>query len=92
MNVPYGNAGMIDAADQVRLAEEEKFDRERRRPTVALPPPDPKMLARLYLKNAHYQEGDLDTVDPLLQAAHNNCGLEQQLKASPPATAWVPKK
>jgi len=92
INVPYGNAGQIDAADQVRLAEEEKFDRERRRPTESLPPPDPVLLARLFLKNAHFQETDLDAVAPLLQAAQKNCTLEQQLKAGPPMTAWVPKQ
>jgi hypothetical protein len=92
INVPYGNAGQIDAADQVRLAEEAKFDRERHQPTVTLPPPDPKMLARLYLKNANYQESDLDAVAPLLQAANNNCSFEQQIKSGPDVAAWVPKK
>jgi hypothetical protein len=83
INVPWGNSGQIDAADQVRLAEEEKFDRERRRPTLPLPPPDPSMLARLYLKNANYPETDLETVAPLLQAAQKNCDLEQQIKRAP---------
>ncbi len=92
INVPYGNSGQIDAADQVRVAEEAKFDRDNPRSAGPLPPPDPVLLARLFLKNAHYQEADLDAVAPLLQGAQKNCALEQQLKAAPVATAWVPKQ
>jgi hypothetical protein len=91
ISVPYGNSGQIDAADQVRLAEEEKFDRERPRPTVYLPPPDPKVLARLYLKNAHYQEADFDAAAPLLQAAQENFDFERQIKGGSGASPWVPR-
>jgi hypothetical protein len=94
MEVPFGNAGHIEAADQVRLAELDKFDKERRRSRAPAVAPDPKVLARLYLKNAGYPEAALEGVLPLLQEAQKNCAFETQLKSGPalPLPAWGPQK
>jgi hypothetical protein len=88
--VPIGNAGQFGGIDQVRLAEVDKYNRDRHHSAQPLPPPDPGKLARLYLKSAGYPESDLDAVAPLLKTAQGNFVLEKQIKASGPAPAWVP--
>jgi hypothetical protein len=91
--VPVGNAGQPGPADLVHEAELAKFDQENPRPTRPMPPPDPKVLARSYLKKANYAEADFEAVAPLLRAADANCSLEKQIKAAPPAVpAWNPAK
>jgi hypothetical protein len=92
IEVPMGNAGQFSGADEVRLAELAKFERERAAPTVAVPLPDPTVLARLYLKNAKYPEAELDAVAPLLKEARKNYGLEKQMKSGPAAPSWGPKQ
>jgi hypothetical protein len=89
--VPFGNAGQgAGAFDQVREAELARFGPVRRRPAEVLPPPDPKLLAREYLKKTGYLEAELDGVTPLLDAARGNYNLEKQLKATTPA--WSPTR
>jgi hypothetical protein len=83
-----GNAGQFDGADQVRAAELAKFGPSRPRAARPLPLPDPKALARLYLKNAGFAERDLDAVAPQLQAADGNFALEKQLKAKTAVASW----
>jgi hypothetical protein len=90
-DVPYGNAGQgAGAFDQVREAELAKFGADRRPPVEVLPPPDPKVLARLNLQKAGYQETELDAIGSLLHAAGANCTLENQIKAAPPASSSAP--
>lgn len=73
--------GGMGPPDQTRLAELARFDKERPRPAVPLPPPDPRALAHAYLKRAGYAEANLETVTPLLQAAALNSSFEKQLTA-----------
>jgi hypothetical protein len=87
--VRIGNdfAGALGSADQTRLAELGKFEKERRRPEAASPPPppDPQALARGYLVKAGYAEKDLEAVKPLLQAAAANSTFEKQMVSGSPA-------
>jgi hypothetical protein len=97
-DVPFGNAGQVGAFDQVREAEIAKLGPVRRRVSRPLPPPDPRVLSRQYMKNANYPEADLEAVAPFLDAARNNYSLEKQMKSGPPPTpvspppAWSPAK
>jgi hypothetical protein len=57
-------------SDMVRAAELARSDPDRRRAMAPPPlPPDPHVLAALYLKKAGYPAADLDAVAPLLSAA-----------------------
>jgi hypothetical protein len=92
-DVPFGNSGQGSGAfDQVREAELVKTGAERRRAVEMLPPPDAKVLARMYLKKAGYPEAELDAVEPLLAGARANCTLENQVKAAPAASPWTPSR
>jgi hypothetical protein len=73
-------AGTAGAPDQTRLAELGKFEKERRRlREPSLPPPDPQVLARLYLKNAGFPEKELESAAQLLQTAAQNNAFEKQM-------------
>jgi hypothetical protein len=90
VEVPIGNAGQGTAPDQTHLAEVARFERERPRPARRLPAPDPKVLARIYLKNARYAESELDAAAPLLRAADAQCTLEKQFTHPAPAPTPAP--
>ncbi len=90
-SVPFGNDGQFDGVSQVRLAEEAKFERQRPPTGQPLPPPNPKVLARDYLKQAGYPAADLDKVEPLLQAARGNFSLEKQIR-QPNSGDWTAGK
>jgi hypothetical protein len=89
-DVPIGNDGQFNNADLVHLAEQAKFDKQNPRYSQPVPPPDPQMLARLYLKKAGYGEDDLTAVAPLLEAARKNFALEKQIKTAGPVPTWGP--
>lgn len=84
--VRVGNdyVGGMGSADQTRLAELSRYEKERRRSGTSLPPPDPRALARNYLVKAGYPEAGLDAVAPLLQAAAANTTFEKQLTPAGP--------
>jgi hypothetical protein len=67
------------APDQTRLRELADFDRDRRQRQQPIAPPDPAVLARLYLVRAGYHDADLQAAGPLLQQAQGNAGLEKQM-------------
>jgi hypothetical protein len=67
------------APDQTRLRELAVFDRDRRQRQQPVAPPDPTVLARLYLVRAGYHDADLQAAGPLLQQAQGNAGLEKQM-------------
>jgi hypothetical protein len=90
--VPIGNSGQFNAADQVHLAEEARFDKENPRFNRPVAPPDPQVLARLYLKKAGYAETELETAAPLLDAARANFVVEKQMKAAGQVPQWTPAK
>jgi hypothetical protein len=92
--VPFGNAGQFEGADRVRAAELAKFDKENPRFSRPVPPPDPGVLARLYLKKAGYAEAELDGVASLLDTARGNFAVEKQMKAAGPLQVpqWSPAK
>jgi hypothetical protein len=90
--VSFGNAGQIDAADQVRYAELAKLSPRRRRTDRPLPPPDPTVLAHLYLKNAGYREADLEEAAPLLAQANSTYQAEQFIKPASGAAQWSPSR
>jgi hypothetical protein len=76
----------MGSADMTHLAELAKFQREVPRPRDPLPlPPDPQILANLYLTKAGYAATELDAVAPLLREASRNNTYEKQFTAPPPA-------
>jgi hypothetical protein len=89
-DVPIGNAGQFTAPDQVHLAELARSDRDRRPARRSLPP-DPKALAKIYLKNAKYPESELEAAAGALRAAGANFALEKQLTQAAAAPGAAPK-
>ena len=90
VQLPIGTNGFgNDAADPTNFIEaarfEKKYPRNRR-----LARPDPQAVARSLLEQGGYKATDLDTVEPILQAAHRNCTLEQQFKGVPKQADWKP--
>jgi hypothetical protein len=90
--VPWGNAGQIGAADQVRYAEVARLAPQKRRFDKPLPPPDPTRLAHLYLRNAGYREDDLEDAAPLLQEANHTYQAEKLIKTAPASAPWTPAR
>jgi hypothetical protein len=87
VRVGNDNAGTIGAADMTRQAELAKFaPPPRGDPSKPLPPPDPRALATVYLRNAGVPPGTLDAVAALLQPDVAAPGLQKQLLATLPAT------
>jgi predicted Zn-dependent protease len=82
ITVPVGNAGQFNAPDLTNLAELSKADKARTRAAQRPTPIDPQALARKFLKNAHYADGDYDAARPLLKEAEANCALEKQINGS----------
>jgi hypothetical protein len=93
MDVRVGHDGdsAYGAADQTRLAELAKFEQSRRRQAaLAVSPPDPVYLGRLYLARAGFNDADYTAVVPLLQTVSTGGKLEQQLTGpAPPLQSWV---
>lgn len=87
-DVPVGQAGNMSGQDMTHLAELGKYERAHPRQRRRLPPPDPQVLARMYLEKAGYQPTDLDAVQPILQAAERNFVLEKQMKGAPAQPSW----
>jgi hypothetical protein len=82
IDVPIGNAAQADAFEQARMAELARYDRQRQLASQPLPPPDPQVLARVYLEKAGYSRADLESVRPLLKQAEGNYILEKGYRAS----------
>jgi hypothetical protein len=87
-DVPVGQAASMSGQDMTHLAELGKYERAHPRLRRRLPPPDPQFLARMYLEKAGYQPTDLETVQPILQAAERNFVLEKQMKGGPTQPSW----
>jgi hypothetical protein len=81
--------GVFGPPDGTRLAELAKFEKERPKPGAAPPPPDPMVLARIYLKKAGFDPRELDVVAPLLQEARASCAIERQLISGQTARPWT---
>jgi hypothetical protein len=80
--VPIGNdpGDFRGQPDLTHVAELAKMDEARHRREQLLPlPPDPQLLARVYLQRAGYGVADLQTVAPLLRAAEKNTDVEKQM-------------
>ena len=93
VDVPIGQAGMssfTSGADLTHMAEVGRFENSHPRRRGPLPPPDPMVLARIYLVKAGYPEADLDAARPLFDAAEKNVGLEKQLGGRPRQNDWLP--
>ncbi len=90
IQLPTGNASQGLPTDQIALAELGKFEKANPRRPSALPRPDPYKLAGGYLEKTGYQRTDLDTVNPLLQAAEQNVAFERLLKGALPQAKWQP--
>lgn len=90
IQVPIGNSGQNASTDLAHQFEMAKYEKERPRARRALARPDPNQLARGYLEKAGFQPSDLDTVQPLLQAAQNNITLERQFTGKITPSSWTP--
>ncbi|MCI0681817.1 MAG: hypothetical protein L0Y71_06910 [Gemmataceae bacterium] len=89
IQVPIGNAGHVTNPDLVHQVELANFEKERPKKRRPLPRPDPQHLARGYLEKAGYRAADLDTVQPLLQAAEQNLTLERQFNGMVMPDPWT---
>ncbi len=95
IGLPVGGQGNPLAADPTYFVEIAKYDREHPKAAraKALPPPDPRRVARTLLEKAGYAPADLDTVAPVLAAAERHCTLERQFKgvvAPDAGISWRP--
>jgi hypothetical protein len=91
IRVPVGNNAQGRETDFTTVAELSRFEKANpKTPARTLPRPDPMKLARIYLENAGYQPADLDSVNPLLQAAEKNVALERHFKGALPQAPWAP--
>jgi hypothetical protein len=90
MPIDVGISG-DNGADRTRLAELATFNEPDRRRTAKGPalPPDPQLLARMYLTKAGYQAGELDGVQTLLRTAGASGKLEKQLASPGPVRPWT---
>jgi hypothetical protein len=79
MRVGNDNPGSFMPADQVHLAELAAYEKDRKRESVSPLPPDPALLAHIYLKKAGFADADLQAAAPMLQAAGGNMTLEKQI-------------
>jgi hypothetical protein len=87
-----GNAGQFTGPDTMQQAEIAKFDGDRHGPSKKYVPPDSKALARGYLQAAGYDQGELDAVVPILQAAEKNFVVEKQFNGGNSSLpSWEPK-
>lgn len=81
--------GISGSEDTMYLIERNKFDgKDRTAVTPPSLPPDPKVLARTYLKHAGFADASLDEVEPLLKDAGKNSTREMQMKSAPAAN-WT---
>lgn len=87
-DVPVGQAASMSGQDMTHLAELGKYERTHPRVRRRFPPPDPNVLARIYLEKAGYPPNDLDTVQPILQAAEKNFVLEKQMNGGAKQPNW----
>ncbi len=84
VNNSFGNV------DVTRAAELGRYDDSRRAAMSAPPPtpPDPQLLARIYLTKAGGKVEDLTAVAPLLREADSHTTWEKQMTGGPPR-AWT---
>lgn len=91
VRVGTDSGGAFGPADQTRLAELGKYEREHSRPTGPVKlPPDANVLARTYLIRAKFPPNELDAVAALLTAASRDSALEKQLRTPPLPNAALP--
>ncbi len=78
-----------DPTDPVFLIERSKFDGKDRIQQTSPPlPPDPKVLAKTYLKQAGFAETNLDSAENALKEAEKNSTWERQMKSGQ-VTNWT---
>lgn len=73
--------GNMRTDDGTELYELAKYQQQGGRPMQL--PPDPNVLARLYLKKAGYAEAALDDAAPVFKVADKNSDWEKQMKSAP---------
>lgn len=93
-DVRIGNEteGTFGPPDGARMYELARYEKSRRQPGAPAPlPPDPQVLARIYLAKAGFHETDLDAAQPILRKAQDNFQWERQMTANPPPVDQVKK-
>ena len=73
--------GLMRTDDGMELAELAMYEKRGGRPCPL--PPDPAVLARIYLKKTGYPEPAFDAAAPLFKAADKNSAWEKQMNVSP---------
>jgi hypothetical protein len=74
--------------DPVYLIERAKLEKQRGPQEAPALPPDPKVLARAFLKKAGFAESNLDAAEALLKEADKHSTWERQMK-NPVPPAWT---
>jgi predicted Zn-dependent protease len=82
IDVPIGNAGQFNSPDLTHLAELSRADKARAQSAPRPAPIDPHALALNFLRNARYDDGDLQAAQPLLKEAEANWSLEKTVNGS----------
>lgn len=79
-NDSLGASHTPDQTDVAELAKFEKSRTDRGRGALPPPPPDPRLLARRYMKQSGYDPEALARVEPLLRTAEANPGFDDFVK------------
>lgn len=79
-NDTLGASRTPDQTDVAELALYEKNRTDNRRGALPPPPPDPRILARRYMKAAGFDPEILAKIEPLLRTAENNSGFDEFIK------------
>lgn len=79
--------GSFRTDDGTELAELARYEKRGGKPASL--PPDPGVLARIYLKKAGYPEGALDEAAPVFKCADKNSEWEKQMNSGGPARPFT---
>jgi hypothetical protein len=90
VDVPIGQAGNNSGPDLTHLAELARFEKAHPKARRRLPPPNPQVLAGVYLEKAGFKAEDLDSIAGILQTADRNMSWERQINGKAPQSQWAP--
>jgi len=80
MTDTLGASHTADQTDVAELAQFEKNRTDRGRGSMPPPPPDPRVLARRYMKQAGFDSEALARIEPLLRSSDSNPGFDGFVK------------
>jgi predicted Zn-dependent protease len=88
IHLPIGGNGNAQEADPINIIELAKYEKQFPRQPRKLTPPNPQLIARTVLAKAGFQTTELEAAMPIIQAAQQFSGLENQFKGSGKQSDW----